>query len=174
MNWIKKLLFSVLLGATFVYTANSQEVGQSIAPCALSQLSTSEPLDLKKFEGKVVYIDFWASWCPPCVKSFPFLNGLHNQYHSDGLRVIGINLDEVTEDATRFISKNPVDFMLATDSTKSCAKDVGVIAMPTSYLIDRKGVIRHIHLGFRSGQGDELRKQIQLLLSETTVQSPIS
>ncbi len=174
MNLIKNLLFSVLLGTTFVYTANSQEVGQAIAPCVLSQLNTSEPVDLKSFEGQVVYIDFWASWCPPCVKSFPFLNGLHNQYHSEGLRVIGINLDEVTEDATRFASKNPVDFMLAKDNTKSCAKDLGVIAMPTSYLIDRKGVIRHIHLGFRSGQADELHKQVQLLLSESAVKSPVS
>ena len=170
MNWIKIILSSAILGFTFAHPVKSQEVGQALTPCALSELNGSkEPLDLKKFKGHVIYIDFWASWCPPCVKSFPFLNGLHKQYHSEGLQIIGINLDEITEDAKNFVTKNPVDFILATDDTKLCAKDLGVAAMPTSYLIDRQGVIRHIHLGFRSGQADELCRQVKKLLSEPAV-----
>lgn len=170
MNWVKTILLSVALGFSFAHPAKSQHVGETLSACSLEQLNGSEePLKLKDFKGQVLYIDFWASWCPPCVKSFPFLNALHNQYYADGLRVIGINLDEITEDAQNFATKNPVDFILATDNAKLCAKELSVKAMPTSYLIDRQGIIRHIHLGFRTGQTDKLQQQVKALLLESVI-----
>ncbi len=172
-NWLKLTLLASIFCFAHTQPAKSQEVGQKLTPCLLSQLTNSKPLELNKFAGKVLYIDFWASWCPPCVKSFPFLNNLHNQYKAEGLQVIGINLDEVIEDAKQFAAKNPVEFILAADNTKSCAKDFGVLAMPTSYLIDRKGIVRYIHLGFRSGQVDDLHKRVKSLLQETTGSKPV-
>ena len=83
-----------------------------------------------------------------------------------GLHVIGVNLDEKVADAKEFLAKHPVDFSIVADPSKQCAKVFELMAMPTSYLIDRKGTIRHIHQGFRPGETEELRALITLLVME--------
>lgn len=167
MNWLRKTLILGVMGLLSMTTVQSAEVGQQLSACALTKLSNSkQALDLNKFAGKVMYLDFWASWCPPCAKSFPFLNTMHQQYHDKGLQIIAINLDEQAKDADNFLSKYPAEFTLASDLSKQCAEDMGVAAMPSSYLIDRKGVIRHIHLGFRAGETQELRDKVMQLLAE--------
>ncbi|MEI2657076.1 MAG: TlpA disulfide reductase family protein [Nitrosomonas sp.] len=134
--------------------------------CSLTTLEGAPAHNLQELKGKVVYMDFWASWCPPCIKSFPFLNELENQLKEQGLQVIGVNLDEKVADAQAFLDSHPVDFSIVADPSKQCAKSFEVMAMPTSYLIDRKGNIRHIHRGFRSGETEELRALISQLLIE--------
>lgn len=121
---------------------------------------------LKQFQGKVLYVDFWASWCGPCAKSFPFLNQLNHDFKDRGLQVIGINLDEKPADAQDFLSQYPADFMIASGANQQCALDFGVKAMPSSYLVDRQGRIRHIHLGFKAGEAEELTTLIKQLLAE--------
>lgn len=146
---------------------NLLKLDNSLVPCALTKLKNSQQsLDLDNYLGKVMYLDFWASWCPPCAKSFPFLNELHRQYHNEGLKIVAINLDEAPEDADKFLIQYPAEFTLASDLTKQCAEDLGVAAMPSSYLIDRKGIIRHIHLGFRASETQELREKVKQLLAE--------
>ena len=165
MNWKRTLL--AIVGLMPMTLLQSAEVGQQFSACALTRLSNNEQaIEMSKFAGKVLYLDFWASWCPPCAKSFPFLNEMHQQYHNEGLQVIGINLDEVAADAEKFLTRYPAEFTIASDLSKQCAENLGVAAMPTSYLIDRKGVIRHIHLGFRGGETQELREKVQQLLAE--------
>ncbi|MEQ1638291.1 MAG: TlpA disulfide reductase family protein [Methylococcales bacterium] len=134
--------------------------------CTLTSLDNVARYDLKKFSGKVLYIDFWASWCPPCLKSFPFLNELERDFKGQGLQVIAINMDEELDDAKAFLAKQPASFMVALDTTKQCAQGFGVMAMPSSYLIDRKGVIRHAQMGFRPEAAKELRVLAELLLKE--------
>ncbi|MDF1584567.1 MAG: TlpA disulfide reductase family protein [Methyloprofundus sp.] len=166
MGWQRKLLLG-FVGLMSIAPLQSAEVGQSLSECALSKLSNSQqPIEFSQFAGKVLYIDFWASWCPPCLKSFPFLNELHRHYHKDGLQIIGINLDEELEDAETFLREYPPEFTVASDLTKQCSQSLGVVAMPSSYLIDRNGIIRHIHLGFRSGETKALREKVQQLLAE--------
>ncbi len=134
--------------------------------CVLTATGDSAGYKLKQFQGKVLYVDFWASWCGPCAKSFPFLNHLDHEFKDRGLQVIGINLDEKPGDAQDFLSQYPAQFMIAADAGQQCATDFGVKAMPSSYLVDRSGHIRHIHLGFKAGAAEELKAVVEQLLAE--------
>lgn len=135
--------------------------------CKLHQMDGSVVSGWQSMQGKVIYIDFWASWCPPCIKSFPFMNRLVADFHERGLEVIGINLDEKLEDAEAFLQKIPHEFTVMFDRDKHCAADFNVIAMPSTYIIDKRGMIRHIHRGFRPGETELMRELIEALLAET-------
>lgn len=117
--------------------------------------------------GKVVLVDFWASWCGPCKQSFPVLNKLHNQYSSKGLVVIGIGVDDDPAKFKSFTDKMKSSFPVVHDSAHKAAASFGPSTMPTSYLVDRKGVIRHIHTGFKAGKTEaEYTAEIEALLAE--------
>ncbi|SER70843.1 Peroxiredoxin [Nitrosomonas sp. Nm51] len=155
-------LFCFAIAATTA--AAVQLVNKPSPACALTTLDGQPVKSLQALKGEVIYLDFWASWCPPCVQSFPFLNQLHREFGEQGLRIIGVNLDEKTADANAFLNKHDAQFAIAADPTKQCAKDFDVIAMPSSYLIDREGVVRYIHRGFRPGETDKLRMVVEQLL----------
>ena len=159
------VLISIILGL-FTTASYAEHLDQASSSCHLTTLDGSPAYDLQALKGKVVYMDFWASWCPPCVKSFPFLDQLNHELKDKGLHVVGINLDEKIADAQDFLAKNPVDFSIVADPSKQCAKGLEVMAMPTSYLIDRKGNIRHIHQGFRPDESEKLRALITQLVME--------
>lgn len=142
------------------------EAGKAAPNCTLAPLGQRPGYDLSQFRGKVLYVDFWASWCGPCAQSFPFLNELHHALAQRGLEIVGINLDENPEDAKAFLAQHPAHFAVATDAGGNCPGDFGVQAMPSSYLIDRRGVIRHVHLGFRPGETGEIRGLAEQLLAE--------
>lgn len=162
-----KLLFLIasMLGS-FATASFAEHLDQISPSCALTTLDGNPTYNLQELKGKVVYMDFWASWCPPCVKSFSFLNQLDQDMRDKGLHVIGVNLDEKVADAKEFLAKHPVDFSIVADPSKECAKVFELMAMPTSYLIDRKGTIRHVHQGFRPGETEELRALITQLVME--------
>jgi thiol-disulfide isomerase/thioredoxin len=132
----------------------------------LKSLGEESPINMGQFKGKVVYVDFWASWCTPCARSFPFMNDLDREFHDRGLIVLAINLDEKLEDAQAFLAKHPASFALAADPSGQCPRDFGVRGMPSSYLVDRQGMIRHVHLGFRAGEAEKLRALVEQLLAE--------
>jgi len=129
--------------------------------------------DLKKFgltgslpnlKGKVVYLDFWASWCGPCKASFPVLNRWHEQLASKGVVVLGINVDEDDATMEAFLKKTAVSFPSVRDAAQSLVAAANVSTMPTSFIIDRSGVIRHVHNGFHKGDETSVLAQIQALL----------
>jgi thiol-disulfide isomerase/thioredoxin len=97
------------------------------------------PLPLASFKGNVLLLDFWASWCVPCRKSFPFLNGLQNRYANDGLKVVGVTLEEDDDAIRGFLEEVPAGFTIARDPTEQAGEAFGVVAMPTTFLIDRQG-----------------------------------
>ncbi|MEC4748390.1 TlpA disulfide reductase family protein [Methylomicrobium sp. Wu6] len=140
--------------------------GDVLPKCELNSIDGGRAIDLGEFKGKVVYLDFWASWCGPCAKSFPFMNQLHHELGEQGVTMIGVNLDENAEDAKAFLSQYPANFTIAADKGEQCARQFDVKAMPSSYLIGRDGVIRHVHLGFRQDEGKELREMVEKLLAE--------
>nr|WP_174624795.1 TlpA disulfide reductase family protein [Candidatus Methylobacter favarea] len=142
------------------------EAGGKAPDCGLTSMRDAQRIELRQFSGKVLYVDFWASWCGPCVKSFPFLNSLHEKFSKEGLQILGVNLDENPADAREFLGKYPADFTVAADANEQCARDFDVKAMPSSYLIDRQGVVRHIRLGFRPGEAKELQSLVERLLAE--------
>lgn len=146
--------------------ANAFEAGQAAPNCSLTPLGEGQRYDMRQLRGKVVYVDFWASWCSPCAQSFPFLNDLDSELRGQGLHVLGINLDEKPDDAKAFLEKHPANFTVAVDADGQCPRDFGVQAMPSSYLVDRQGIIRHVHLGFRRGEAEQLRGLVEQLLAE--------
>lgn len=111
--------------------------------------SASDTLVLDEYRGEVVVVDFWASWCVPCRRSFPWLNKMHTKYAEDGLVIIGVNLDADRNDAGAFLAEYPAAFKIYYDTEAVLAKDFGVEAMPSSFVIGRDGEIVAHHLGFK-------------------------
>lgn len=119
--------------------------------------------DLK---GSVIYVDFWASWCGPCRASFPVLDKLYGQYKDKGFVVVGINQDDRLDDARTFMTRIPVGFPLIADPEHHLAEAFEVKGMPSAIIIDRKGIVRHVHRGFRTGDEKEIAARIEKLLEE--------
>ena len=124
-------------------------------------------LDLAPYRGKVVYLDFWASWCGPCRQSFPWLDGLVSEYGSKNLVVIGVNVDKDRDRATRFLSETPADFPIVYDPKGELAASYKVTGMPGGVLIDGTGHVRFQHAGFSEKQKGLYEEQLQKLLAET-------
>lgn len=138
------------------------KVGEAFPEVAQFQLEGKLP---DTWKGKVVLVDFWASWCGPCKGSFPVLEDLHKKYGDKGLVVVGINLDETKQAMDDFLAKHPVTFTMARDQHQKMVKTVSIKTMPTSFLIDHEGKVRYIHAGFHGAATEkEYRKEIEDLL----------
>jgi len=124
-----------------------------------------QTINLKKLRGKVVYIDFWASWCTPCRKSFPWMNEMNSRYDSRDFTIIAVNLDASREDAGKFLEKLPAEFTIAYDPDGKVAEKYRVSAMPSSYLVDRKGNLVFAHKGYREGEAAEIEEKIRKLIN---------
>jgi peroxiredoxin len=166
MNQRILALLCAALALTPVQTTFAAEIGSKAPDCALTSINGTQHYDLQQFHGKVIYVDFWASWCPPCAKSFPFMNDLNRDLKDSGLQVIGVNLDRAPEDVNAFLAQYPASFTIVADADEKCARDFDVKAMPSSYLVDRNGIIRYVHLGFRPGDAMEIRGLAEQLLEE--------
>ena len=121
---------------------------------------------LPALKGKVVYLDFWASWCTPCKASFPVLEGWQKELAGQGFTVLAVSVDAEAVDMAKFLKKNPVTFPTVRDAGQKLVAAANVSTMPTSFLIDRKGVIRKVHSGFRAGDAKSLHAEILKLLAE--------
>ncbi len=123
-------------------------------------------LNLGQYENKVIYIDFWASWCRPCRKSFPWINAMQEKYQDKGLVVIGINLDADLEKAYNFLKQTPAEFKLFSDPKGVLADKFTLIGMPSSLVIGVNGEVRHRHVGFKKSIIKEYETSIVQLLDE--------
>lgn len=119
-------------------------------------------LDMQKHKGKVVYLDFWASWCGPCKESFPWLNSLKKKFPN--LVVIGINLDKEKADAEKFLKEHPAQFPIVYNPAGQLAEKFGVKGMPYSVIFNKKGGKAFSHIGFNKEKAKEYEKQIKTLL----------
>jgi cytochrome c biogenesis protein CcmG/thiol:disulfide interchange protein DsbE len=124
------------------------------------------PPDLDQFRGRVVYLDFWASWCGPCKQSFPWMQTMRDTYDRQGLTVIAVNLDMSRVDAEKFLHQFNPTFDVRFDPNGKLAEFYKVHVMPSSVLIDRHGVTRFTHEGFRPVDGAIFEAQVQQLLAE--------
>jgi len=123
-----------------------------------------ETVALSEHLGRVVYVDFWASWCTPCKKSFSWMNAMQDRYGNKGLTIIAINLDESRHDAKAFLDENPAQFSVAFDPEGRTAELYEVQGMPSSYLISSDGAIAYRHLGFRPTDKRMLEAAIEHLI----------
>ena len=124
------------------------------------------PISLEAHPGRVVYLDFWASWCTPCQESFPWMQTLKSVYERDGLDVIAVNLDRHRADADRFLAKKPSDLDIRFDPQGEIAETFKIKGMPTSVLIDRHGNVRFTHIGFKPVDAPTYEAQLRQLLAE--------
>ncbi|MCP4472618.1 MAG: TlpA family protein disulfide reductase [Gammaproteobacteria bacterium] len=129
-----------------------------------AEIYNIDQLDLKDQVGKVVYLDFWASWCKPCRESFPWMNSLLARYPADRFTVITINLDAETDEMHRFLSKIGAEFDIYHDPSGAIAEQFELEGMPTSYLIDANGKVVRKHIGFYTRKVDEYEREIEELL----------
>ena len=147
--------------------AAAVEAGMPAPALPMASLAEGAPaVTLAGLKGSVVYVDFWASWCVPCRLSMPTLEDLYRRNKGRGFAVVGVNKDASVADARRFLAKVPVTFPLVQDPADAIAKGFDVKAMPSGYLVDRKGVVRHVHRGFTAETRAALEQEIESLLKE--------
>jgi thiol-disulfide isomerase/thioredoxin len=126
----------------------------------------ADTLDLSAYRGKVVYLDFWASWCNPCRTSFPWMNQMQSSLGHKGLVIIAVNVDHDRELADEFLQSNGADFKVVYDPDGEIARQYNFRDMPTSILIGRDGKIRSVHNGFFPNREDSYFSDVQALLNE--------
>lgn len=140
------------------------KAGENAPDFSIQQLGDGDDISLKHFQGKVVYLDFWASWCPPCLKSFPFMEEIKTRYEKQGLIVLAVSLDEKVDDAKAFLHETPASFLVGHNNNSDIADQYNVQAMPTTYLIGRNGKIHYVHRGFKTSHKEKLNKLIKDML----------
>ncbi|WP_421851220.1 TlpA disulfide reductase family protein [Novosphingobium sp.] len=123
-------------------------------------------LDLAKYRGKVVYVDFWASWCGPCKLSFPFMQQLAARYPASDLAVVTVNVDRQRGAADAFLRQVKSSLPVIYDAAGDLAQTWKVTDMPTSLVFDRKGAMRFRHQGFFPGKAREYEGHVAQLVRE--------
>jgi thiol-disulfide isomerase/thioredoxin len=156
------LVFAAALVAATLSAFAGVQVGDAFPDLAAQRLEGQLPA---LSPGKVVLVDFWASWCGPCAGSFPAMEELHQRYKERGLVIIAVNVDEKAADMQVFLKKHPATFAVVRDAQHKLVSAVNVKTMPTSFILDSTGKVRFVHNGFR---GEETKKkyatQIESLL----------
>lgn len=157
---LKKYVIFAVAGAfaTLSYAVSAEPAPGFELPTISSQVN------LSSYRGRVVYVDFWASWCGPCRKSFPWMSELQKRYKDD-VKVIAINLDQERSDAVEFIKETRPRFTIAFDPAGRTAEAYDVSGMPSSYLIDQSGNVVSSHIGFRSSEKGQIERRIRSLIS---------
>ena len=134
------------------------------APAFALPTAAGETIALDALRGRVVYVDFWASWCGPCRRSFPWMNDLQRKYAARGLTIVAINVDRRRADAERFLQQTPAAFTVLYDEAGTSPAAFAVKGMPSSYLIDSGGRVVEVENGFRDERKDVLEQRIRTLL----------
>ena len=162
---LRKFTLALLMTTATIGLTQAASVSGPAPNFTLKSLD-GENLKLSEMRGDVVLINFWASWCGPCRQEMPLLNALHNKYAPLGFTVLGVNVEENSDDARGFLSNYPVDFPVLLDNKNKVSKQYNVIAMPTTVVVDRDGNMRFLHKGFKSGDEKEYRKMVKKLIRE--------
>jgi thiol-disulfide isomerase/thioredoxin len=173
-------LYGIWLVATWLLTSTSVQADVIVAQSnvAIPSPSWSLPaianaegaLGREALLGKIVYLDFWASWCGPCRISLPALNDLRSQFSPDDVRFVAISIDVVAEDALDFLKRYPVDYPVLLDSGGNIAREFAVNGMPAGFYIDREGNVRGVHVGFSRGEEQVVAAELHRLLAEKTAE----
>ena len=149
------LLLLFILSSTTAYAAKAPD---------FSLKTDNGKITLSKVKEKVIYVDFWATWCTPCRKSFPWMNEMHNKYKRKGLKIIAVNLDDNPDNAKAFLEKFPVDFTIAYDPEGKTADKYEVKVMPSSYMIGSDLKLLSTHHGFKNKDKERLEAEFKKAL----------
>jgi len=159
------LLLSVAAGPVLATSMDQIHAG---APAPQFQLNSNsgKPLSLADLKGRIVLVNFWASWCGPCRKEMPLLEQLNRQYRSKGVTLVGVNVEPDSAAATDWLKATPVSFPILFDVDSKVSKLYQVEGMPNTVILDRKGNVRYIHRGYSAGAENEYLDQIRALIRE--------
>ncbi|NOZ51773.1 MAG: TlpA family protein disulfide reductase [Gammaproteobacteria bacterium] len=160
-----RILLAISLPLVIVTTTTMALADQTAPVLSVKGLDNAD-INIGDFKGKVLYVDFWATWCPPCRKSFPWMEEMHQRYNDLGFEILAISLDNKRSVIDKFLKSVPTNFIIAHDAKGGSAQAFNVKGMPSSYLIDRKGNIRLSHMGFNSKDKIKLEAEIKALIAE--------
>lgn len=160
MKVLRVRVLALLLLVLKLQVALCLEAGDRLPVCDLVNMVDGSKIDMQR-PGKVLIIDFWASWCGSCVQSFAYFQEIRKQYLDQGFEIIAVNLDEEPEEAKAFLASHSVDFILASNPDGQCPQRFQVKAMPTSFMVDRAGRINHVEIGFNESIKETLGKTLQ-------------
>lgn len=153
--------FAMIVGLGQSAEAKLKE-GQEFPALKVAPFPGKDKVDAAKFKGKVVIVDFWASWCEPCKVELPALNKLHQKYKGKVV-VIGVNVDENLNDAKTFLKDHPVGFDLVHDKGQKNAGELGIEKMPTSFILSNGKIVK-VHEAFREGDDKKIDAEVKKLL----------
>ena len=160
-KWIRASVLAATLAVSSMVGASS-----ALAPSFSLPSRSGDIVSLDKLRGKVVMLNFWASWCGPCRHEMPLLDQMHKRYSSLGFTMIGVNVESNTADAEKWLQQTPVSFPVLFDKENKVSKLYDVNAMPSTVFIDRKGNVRALHRGYKPGDESEYLNEIRALLKE--------
>ena len=164
MKTSRIVVAAALCAAALVTPALAVEAGQAAPALSLPSLK-GEVVALDKLRGKVVYVDFWASWCGPCRRSFPWMNEMQQKYGARGFSVLAVNVDKKRADADKFLAQIPANFTVVFDETGATPTAWAVKGMPSSYLVDARGNVTFVERGFLDESKGPLEERIKALLA---------
>lgn len=165
----KKLILlcaTVLLSISLVSIVAFAKIKADVAPDFVLKSTSGKNVRLSELKGRVVMLNFWATWCGPCAEEIPHLNKLHESLDPYDFELLGINLDENQSKAMHLAKKLNVNFPVLFDTEKDVSRSFDIKAMPTTIIIDRAGKIRHVNHGFKKGYIERYHRQIQALRKE--------
>ena len=159
------LLTGLLAAAVSVSSASALDAGAKMPEIGLKDLS-GKTVDLASLAGKVVIVDFWATWCAPCKEELPELEKFHKKYGAKGLVIVGVSVDKEAGGLKPFLDKLKITFPVVHDAAHAVSGKYSPPRMPSSYIVDRKGIVRYVHGGYRASDAAEIEKQIVELLGK--------
>ncbi len=166
-SFMRRSLPVVAAALLVVSTAAALSEGDEPPPIDMPDRN-AEKVDLKELRGKVVLVDFWASWCGPCKQEMPVLQSLHEKYADQGLVIVGVNIDTSSKKMNGFLKSAPVGFRIVPDPKITIAQRYEPSTVPTSYFIGRDGKLRYVHEGFRTKDAEGIEAKVKTLLAEKT------
>ncbi len=163
-----KKLFSMVgavIAVAVMSSVHAVGVQDSAPDFTLKSLEGSN-LRLEEYRGQVVLLNFWASWCGPCRQEMPLLDRLHHRYEDTGFAVLGVNVEGETAPAQEIVEKTNVTFPILIDDGQKVSEMYNLQAMPSTVVIDRDGVVRYIHLGYKPGDEAKYVEVVKKLIRE--------
>ena len=160
---MRNLLGPLLIAMLVAAPVRAARMGET-APALALTTAAGDTVDLARLRGRVVYVDFWASWCTPCKRSFPWMNELDARYRDSGLMIVAVNVDKRRDDALRFLREVPARFTVVFDEEGKTPAAFDVKGMPSSYLIDREGRVAAVEEGFHEERAKAIEQRIRALL----------
>ena len=165
----RRIFASVAAAALLAFAAvpaMSAATAPTPAPDFVLDSNTGKPIKLSGYKGKVVMINFWATWCGPCRQEWPLLESIYKQYKNQDFVLLGVNVEPDTKPAGEWLKQKPVSFPVLYDTKSEVSGAYKVVGMPTTVWVDKKGFLRATHQSYKPGDENEYMNNIRMLLRE--------